>query len=188
MAWCLFGTRASAVTKMTLDVRCILGAPNISVHESKMNNVARKWLTFQVLTSLQKWSYFEQVKQPHTVQMSPAEPVIMITMESPSVHWALPGYTERPTSSWWLQTPWCQTGTKPSTTTALVFIETMVPYEWHYAIHIHWNWNVFILMKFSSLAALEVVKMTTSSAANDENFVKMTFSSLCMASQPLNTQ
>ena len=64
----------------------------------------------------------------------------------------------------------------------------MVPYEWHYAIHIHWNWNVFILMKLSLLAALEVVKMTTSSAANDENFVKMIFSSLCMASQPLSTQ
>ena len=31
-----------------------------------------------------------------------------------------------------------------------------------------------ILMTFSSLAALEVVKMTTSSAASDENFVKMT--------------
>ena len=31
----------------------------------------------------------------------------------------------------------------------------------------HWNGNVFILMKFSSLAALEVVKMTTSSAASD---------------------
>ena len=29
-------------------------------------------------------------------------------------------------------------------------------------------------MKCSSLAALEVVKMTTSSAASDENFVKMT--------------
>ena len=39
----------------------------------------------------------------------------------------------------------------------------------------HWNGNVFILMKFSSLAALEVVKMTTSSAARDENFIKMTF-------------
>ena len=38
----------------------------------------------------------------------------------------------------------------------------------------HWNGNVFILMKFSSLAALKVVKMTTSSAANDENFIKMT--------------
>ena len=36
----------------------------------------------------------------------------------------------------------------------------------------HWNENVFILMKFSSLAALKVVKMTTSSAASDENFVK----------------
>ena len=34
------------------------------------------------------------------------------------------------------------------------------------------NENV-ILVKFSTLAALEVVKMTTSSAANDENFIKM---------------
>ena len=35
-------------------------------------------------------------------------------------------------------------------------------------------------MKFSSLAALEVVKMTTSSAASDSNFVKMTtFSFQC---------
>ena len=38
----------------------------------------------------------------------------------------------------------------------------------------HRNGNVFILMKLSSLAALEVVKVTTSSAASDENFVKMT--------------
>ena len=45
---------------------------------------------------------------------------------------------------------------------------------------LHWNGNVFILMKFSSLAALKVVKMTTSSAASDENFVKMTtFSFQC---------
>ena len=45
---------------------------------------------------------------------------------------------------------------------------------------IHWNGNVFILMKFSSLAALKVVKMTTSSAASDENFIKMTtFSFQC---------
>ena len=36
--------------------------------------------------------------------------------------------------------------------------------------NLHWNRNVIILMKFSSLAALEVVQMTTSSAANDENF------------------
>ena len=35
------------------------------------------------------------------------------------------------------------------------------------ALNEHWNGNVFILMKFSSLAALEVVKMTTSSAASD---------------------
>ena len=38
----------------------------------------------------------------------------------------------------------------------------------------HWNKNVVILTKFSSLATLEVVKMTTSSVASDENFVKMT--------------
>ena len=38
---------------------------------------------------------------------------------------------------------------------------------------IHWNGDVVILMKFSSLAALEVVKMTTSSAAKDENFIKL---------------
>ena len=45
---------------------------------------------------------------------------------------------------------------------------------------IHWNENVVILMKFSSLAALEVVKMTTFSAASDENFVNMTtFSFQC---------
>ena len=36
-------------------------------------------------------------------------------------------------------------------------------------------------MKFSSLTALEVVKMTTSSAASDENFIKMTtFSFQCV--------
>ena len=45
-----------------------------------------------------------------------------------------------------------------------------VIFIWQY----HWNGNVFILMKFSSLAALKVVKMTTSSAASDENFIKMT--------------
>ena len=41
-------------------------------------------------------------------------------------------------------------------------------------VPLHWNENVSILIKFSSLAAPEVVKMTTSSAASDENFVKMT--------------
>ena len=45
---------------------------------------------------------------------------------------------------------------------------------------VHWNGNIFILMTFSSLAPLEVVKMTTSSAASDENYVKMTiFSFQC---------
>ena len=38
---------------------------------------------------------------------------------------------------------------------------------------IHWNENVVILTKFSSLAALEVVILTTFSAASDENFIKM---------------
>ena len=37
----------------------------------------------------------------------------------------------------------------------------------------HWNENVVILTKFSSLAALEVVILTTFSAASDENFIKM---------------
>ena len=36
----------------------------------------------------------------------------------------------------------------------------------------HWNGNVVILMKFSWLAVLEVVKTTTSSAASHENFIK----------------
>ena len=36
----------------------------------------------------------------------------------------------------------------------------------------HWNGNV-ILTKCSSLAALEVAKMTTSEAESDENFIKM---------------
>ena len=35
----------------------------------------------------------------------------------------------------------------------------------------YWNGNVIILKKFLSLAELEVVKMTTSSAANDKNFI-----------------
>ena len=37
----------------------------------------------------------------------------------------------------------------------------------------YWNGNV-VLTKFSSLAALKVTKMTTSSAASDENLIKMT--------------
>ena len=39
--------------------------------------------------------------------------------------------------------------------------------------YVHWNKNVVILTKFSSLAALEVVILTTSSAASDEHFIKM---------------
>ena len=40
--------------------------------------------------------------------------------------------------------------------------------------HIHWNGNVAILLKFLSLAALEVVILTNSSAASEENLIKMT--------------
>ena len=37
----------------------------------------------------------------------------------------------------------------------------------------NWTRNVLILTKFSSLTALEVVILTTSSAASDENFISM---------------
>ena len=43
----------------------------------------------------------------------------------------------------------------------------------HWPHYFHWNKNVVILTKFSSLAALEVVILTTSSAASDEHFIKM---------------
>ena len=39
---------------------------------------------------------------------------------------------------------------------------------------IHWNENLVIFMKFSSLAALKVVILTTLNASSDQNFVKMT--------------
>ena len=39
---------------------------------------------------------------------------------------------------------------------------------------LHWNGNVINLAKFSSLVALAVVKMTTASAASNENSVKIT--------------
>ena len=39
---------------------------------------------------------------------------------------------------------------------------------------VHWNINVVILMKFSSLAALKVVILTTFNAASGENFVETT--------------
>ena len=38
---------------------------------------------------------------------------------------------------------------------------------------LHWNRNIVILKKFSSLAALEVVILTTTNAGGDENFIKM---------------
>ena len=51
----------------------------------------------------------------------------------------------------------------------------------------HWNENVVILTKFSSLAALEVVILTTFSAASDENFIKMkTFPFQCCKWLDLN--
>ena len=37
----------------------------------------------------------------------------------------------------------------------------------------HWNGNLIILMKFSSLVAPDVI-LTTSGAASEENFIKMT--------------
>ena len=40
------------------------------------------------------------------------------------------------------------------------------------SMHTYWKWNV-ILIKFSSLAAMKVVNMTTFSAACDVNFIKM---------------
>ena len=47
---------------------------------------------------------------------------------------------------------------------------------------LHWNGNVIILTKFSSLAALKVVILTTFGAASDENFIKMmTFSFQCLS-------
>ena len=43
----------------------------------------------------------------------------------------------------------------------------------------HWNGIVDIFTKFSSLATPEVVKITTSSAASDGNFIKMMFPLEC---------
>ena len=38
---------------------------------------------------------------------------------------------------------------------------------------VHWNKYIVILMKFSSLAAMEIVILTASRTATDENFIKM---------------
>ena len=52
-----------------------------------------------------------------------------------------------------------------------------------FSIQIHWNENVIILTKFPSLAVLEVVISTISSAAGDENLIKMkTLPFQCMLS------
>ena len=55
----------------------------------------------------------------------------------------------------------------------LIFTQK-VSNEWYIWDDNHWNRNV-ILMKFSPLAALEIVQMTTLNAASGDNFVKMTF-------------
>ena len=39
---------------------------------------------------------------------------------------------------------------------------------------IHWNENVIILTKFSSIGALNIVKITNSNASSDENVIKIT--------------
>ena len=54
---------------------------------------------------------------------------------------------------------------KPMRVRYLLWVQTLS--------YFHWNENIVILMKFSSLTALEVVKMTSSNAASGENFVKM---------------
>ena len=61
-----------------------------------------------------------------------------------------------------------------------LFLKYWLTPNWHFKTILircgplcHWNGNVIILMKFSSLAAREVVKMTTYSATSDENFIKM---------------
>ena len=48
-------------------------------------------------------------------------------------------------------------------------------------VHMHWNWYVAILMRFSVLSALKVVKMTTHGTASDANNVKViNFAFLCI--------
>ena len=85
---------------------------------------------------------------------------------------------------------WCQHCT-------LSFLYTLDLHHWLQSMACHWIWAHKAVMgitwyfrgcmrnteteissfwwNFSSLTALRVVKMTTSSAASDENFVKMTF-------------
>ena len=46
-----------------------------------------------------------------------------------------------------------------------------------------WYWNVVILTKFSSLAAVEVVILTTFSTTSVENFIKMTYPFPCVFHQ-----
>ena len=47
-----------------------------------------------------------------------------------------------------------------------------MPCDLCWEFDIHWDWNV-ILTKFSPLAAMKGIILTTSNAASDENFAKM---------------
>ena len=79
------------------------------------------------------------------------------------VRWILPG------PAWWPEAGenWTR-HIGPGGRSGRTFPERIVI---HYTFH-HWNVNVVILMNFSSLAAMYVVILTTSDAANNENFVK----------------
>ena len=57
------------------------------------------------------------------------------------------------------------------------FRSTRINEPWRYDID--WKENTVILNKFPTLAAPEVVKATTSGAANDENLLNMTFLFQC---------
>ena len=77
---------------------------------------------------------------------------------------------------------WCRLVTSPYLKQSFVpnvvkrgnWLKSLKHSDLQLPMSIHWNENVVILTKFSSLAALEVVILTTSSAASDENFIKTT--------------
>ena len=76
---------------------------------------------------------------------------------------------------------WTQEDTHMSISQLSFFLRVSKKKKWPCDIYrecvVHWNGNVIILTKFSSLAALKVVILTTFGAASDENFIKMmTFS------------
>ena len=49
----------------------------------------------------------------------------------------------------------------------------LLPKQVHHRENNHWNENVVVLTKFSSLTAQEVVILTTFGAASDENYIKI---------------